>query len=267
MSVFRYTALFTALIVMTGCIDATIDVKVKKDGSGVLMEKTYLNDAAVQMMAAMMAPGLPGAQGENTAPADQPTYDKNELRAKAAEYGEGVKFLGVKDHVNKQGRRGYIAKYIFPDITKLNLKPESGKGTPDAMGKIAFDFEPGETARLTIHCPPGPKKESDPSAKESEEEPAPEQVAQMQQMLDGMRFWLRVRVDGKISKTNAEYVNKKKNGITLIRMDVGKLVQDIDELKKVGTNQPDDLAAMKAALGHLKYMQIEGQEKIEVEFQ
>ena len=126
------------LVFVTGCMDVTLDVKVNKDGSGVLTQRVFMGSA----MLGMMDDG-----------GDASLYNIDELKAAAEKIGEGVTFAGVVDVTNKKGAKGFRASYNFPDITAINLQSSDESGMGQMMEGMTFEFEGGETARLTINMP------------------------------------------------------------------------------------------------------------------
>ena len=165
--------------------------------------------------------GMMGAMGDG---GDSSLYDIDELKAAAEKMGDGVTFVGVVDVTNKKGDKGFRASYNFPDITAINLQNNDDAGMGQLMGGMTFEFEGGETARLTINMPAnGSGGGGDSADAGGNMQMDAEQMAGMQQMFDGMRVWVRVRVDGTIAETNAQYVNKRKTGVSLMKMDACSL--------------------------------------------
>ena len=251
----RIVATLSALLLVfvTGCMDVTMDIKVNKDGSGVLTQRVFMGAAMTDMM---------GAMGDGD---DGSLYDVDELKAAAETMGDGVTFVGVVDVTNKKGDKGFRASYNFPDITAINLQNDDDTGMGQMMEGMTFEFEGGETARLTINMPANEAGGDSVEAGVNMLMGA-EQMAGMQQMFDGMRFWVRVRVDGTIAETNAQYVNKRKTGVTLIKMDVGEMVKNAELMEKLEVLGHSSPAAFKKAAGDVGYMRLEGQEKVVISF-
>lgn len=251
----RIVATLSALLLVfvTGCMDWTMDIKVNKDGSGVLTQRVFMGAAMTGMM---------GAMGDG---GDGSLYDIDELKAAAEEMGDGVTFVGVVDVTNKKGDKGFRASYNFPDITAINLPNDDDTGMGQMMEGMTFEFEGGETARLTINMPANGSGGGGDSA-DAGGNMQMGQMAGMQQMFDGMRLWVRVRVDGTIAETNAQYVNKRKTGVSLMKMDVGEMVKNAELMEKLGVLDHSSPAAFKKAAGDVGYMRLEDQEKVVISF-
>jgi hypothetical protein len=282
---------------------------VTKNGNGTITSTIYVSQTMMAMAgdmgAAMGGMGLPGDEDKpgqaTTKPAKKgpiaDMMDKEKLAKKAAEMGEGVTFKSVKELKHQDGRSGFKAVYEFKDVTKLKLSMEMGKmgGAPKGPGAgegeaakkkdrpVKFEFQKGQTAKLTILLPDMMKKEK--GGAEAGKEPVkpdgakpggktPEEVAMgkqmMKMMMKDLRFCIRVKVEGKITKTNAAYVNKARNGVTMIMMDIGgilndeKLAKELDALE--GIKDMDTLRAKLNKPELKKFVQVELGPKVEVEF-
>ena len=242
------------LVFVTGCMDVTMDIKVNKDGSGVLTQRVFMGGAMLGMM---------GAMGDG---GDTSLYKVDDLKAAAEKMGDGVTFASVVDVTNKKGDKGFRASYNFPDITALNLQSSDDTGMGQMMEGMSFEFEGGETAKLTINMPGAAEGGSASDEGGGAEQMGAEQMAQMQQMFDGMRFWIRVRVDGTIAETNAQYVNKRKTGVTLMKMDIGEMVKNVELMKKLEDSGNSSPAAIKKVFGDVDFLRVEDQEKVEISF-
>lgn len=308
--------LMSALVVMGGCFDATMELYVTKNGSGTITNTVYVSQTMMAMVgdmgAAMGGMGGPKEEGGTDKAAAKPAkkgplaqmMDKEELAKKAAEMGEGVTFKSVKELKHQDGRSGFQAVYEFKDVTKVKLsmemdQPKKGRmgGAPKGPGAeegkaakkkkdrpVRFEFQKGPTPKLTILMPEMEMKKPEggaeagqepvkpegpkPGGKTPEEEAAAKQMMQM--MFKDFRFSVRVKVEGKITKTNAAYVNKARDGVTLLMMDIGGLIGDeklAKELEALGGIK--DMDTLKAKLNKpelKKYMQVELGPKVEIEF-
>ena len=97
-------------------------------------------------------------------------------------------------------------------------------------------------------------------------------LAMMKPMLDGMRIRAYVKVNGEITKSDASHVAKsaqtgKKQMITLVDMQLGKLVTDPEKLKKLSALENEkDIRKVAEALNELPEITYELKEKITVDF-
>ena len=260
----RIVATFSVLLLVfvTGCMDVTMDIKVNKDGSGVLTQRVFMSASMKGMM---------GAMGDG---GDTSLYKIDDLKAAAEKIGEGVTFAGVVDVTNKKGDKGFRASYNFPDITAINLNHTADMGMGQMMEGVTFEFEGGETARLTINMPANGAGGGGDSVEAGGDnvgaggnmKMGAEQMAGMQQMFDGMRVWVRVRVDGTIAETNAQYVNKRKTGVSLMKMDVGEMVKNAELMEKLDDSKSSSPAAIKKVFGDVDFLRLEDQEKVVILF-
>ena len=92
-------------------------------------------------------------------------------------------------------------------------------------------------------------------------------------MFDGFRIRLIVKVDGDITKSNATFIEKdsktnKKQAVTLIDLDVGKLLKDDAAFKKLAAmGQIDDMATAKEKMKNIPGLKFEPADKIDIEFE
>lgn len=291
-------ACLLAMAVCAGCIDATTIVNVNKDGSGVIIEAVYFGKGFQQMMGQMAAqmggqPGQPAVAGGADKPF-KPPLKIEEYKSKAAKMGEGVKFLSAKEVKKEDGSPGVQVFYSFTDVTKLKIasSPDVGSGQAgpgmgmapdepkDKQDSISFSMPKGGKPKLVIVMPKQepakPKTEATPKAEEAAAA-APkaqnaEQMAMVKQMFNGFRFRLVVGVDGKITKSNATYVEKDAGGrdhiVTLLDMNIGQLLNDDAMAKKLeALGDISDMTAAKEKLKGIEGLKIETAEKVEIEFE
>jgi len=277
-----------AMFAVTGCIDSTTVVKVKKDGSGIIVESVYFGKAFIQMMQQMTAQmgGKPEAPG--AAKPFDPPLEVEKYKSKAEQMGEGVTYQSAKKVQKSDGSPGVQVIYAFTDINKLKLSMQDaggGAGGPgmggaqEAKDPITFQMAKAAKPKLVIIMPkPDKAKGAEGKAPavadagKTPPEPPPEQMAQMKQMFDGLRMRLAVMVDGKITKSNATYQEKDKDGnshiVTLFDMNFGKLISDEAAFKKLAAmGDVQDMAVVKEKLKGIDGIKAETAEKVEVEFE
>ncbi|MBF0531109.1 MAG: hypothetical protein HQK55_17955 [Deltaproteobacteria bacterium] len=280
--------LILGLMGLSGCIDDSTVISVDKTGAGTVVVTTYLSKSAQVLMEQML-----GSMGGKTTTSAKknPFLENVELyKAKAASMGEGVKFVSAKELKKADGSAGAQITYAYSDINKLKIDSEpnvpSGGGndamtTPDKDSSkkkespVAFAFVKGTPSKLTVNIP---KEVKSPGTGQPEEKnkpatpPTPEQLAQMKQMFNGFRMQLIVKVDGEITSSNAAYVEKdgktnKKQIVTLIDMDMGKIIKDDATFKKIAAmGQIEDMATAKEKLKDIPGLKIETAEKVDIEF-
>ncbi|MHC4885808.1 MAG: hypothetical protein ACYTGH_12070 [Planctomycetota bacterium] len=248
------------LLLASGCMDQTAEVKVMKDGSGELVITQYSTGGG---MAAMM-----GAMGGKK---QEKKLDKEAWAQAAESYGEGVSLKEVKEIKNKAGQKGVKATYTIPDITKATLSQnahqDGNTGVVTMKGKpeeaVKFAFTKGSPAEVVITVP---DKKSAQAGKAPQGEIPPQQLAMMKNMLKDMRMRIRVRVDGTISETNATFVNKKKNGVTLLDFHMGKVVKEDENLKKLMALSKKSMKEAAGEANEIDGIKIEPETQVKVSF-
>jgi hypothetical protein len=282
-------ALITALS-FSSCIQSESVVTVKTDGSGTIENKTTMGGALMQMMQGFgqQLGAEPGSVPENPlAP------DEEKLKAAAADFGEGVTFVGVEEVKGADGSVGVVAKYAFEDINKVSLNPEDAFGAMKDVGEmgqqmsgqggappaaddekknehpITFNFSAGSPATLAINFPQpdsdSTKPKGDDSPSSPSEAPDPTQMAMAQQMLGDMRFGLTLQVDGEVESSDASY--QEGNATTLFSIQMGKMLGDPANLGKMqALENEEDFNKVKESLKDIDGMQFETKETVTIKF-
>lgn len=246
-------------LLLTSCFEQSVVVKVNKDGSGIVHERSYVNDAMGGMMS-----GLVGGEGEATVESSGPDVPTEaELKENAASMGEGVTFKSVTPGKNKSGWGGYEVIYEFADVNKLELDMNSlGSSMSEGMEELAGEDAAGEEEKeiikfemadgvLTILTPDPSGSLSDAGGGGGGDEPGaeggagnpfgdldpndPEAAMGMQMMapmMAGMRMGFFVQAGDPVASTNAKH--QSGNLITLVMMDMGKLFQNPANLTALG---------------------------------
>jgi hypothetical protein len=197
--------------------------------------------------------------------------DLEQLRAKAAQMGEGVEFVSAEP-VRTDSGSGYQAVYRFRDVNLLqvssnpaenlsgpNLEAEEGEtATP-----IRFRFTRGATAALEVQLP-----EPEPLSKQSgEPAPAAEDEAtlhMLRQIYQDMKIRQTVQVEGQIVETNAAY--RDGSTVTITDLDFGRLLQDDQAFRSLVTAQPKTLEDLRLLVGGNPALRMELQETLRVRF-
>lgn len=218
-----FIAAAVAALAATGCVDTTTTLSLNRDGSGQIIETTYLSAQTSAMLAGFIATGLNAAEvaagevaaaegtdaeaavAEATAGGKinlNPLMDEAMALAKATQLGEGVSLVSLEEISKPDGSKGARATYKFTDINKLKVdagakdmgKPagmggaETGvAGAPEPVAKqkapLTFSYTDG---KLTINLPWD--DQAGTAATETAtapETPSPEQ-AMAEQMMQGM---------------------------------------------------------------------------------
>lgn len=277
-----------AISIICGCIDSTTTIAVRKDGSGLVMETVYVDKSVEAMMKEMMS-GMTEAMGaeEKETKTTKEHLDIEKYKAKAAEMGKGVKFVSAKEVKKEDGSPGTQIIYSFDDIRELKVSSEPENpasesmagmmpSTPDPEEKsapITFDFIKGSTSKLIINLPEDADKEiktEKPEEISKTPDMASEEMGMMKMFLGGLRVRAMVKIiDGKITKTNASYVEKIEDSqyVTLFDMNMGKLMEMEGQLEKLGgMDQIKELSEARKLLKDIPGFKIEPENRIEIDF-
>jgi hypothetical protein len=249
-------------ILTSGCIRSTTTIEVKADGSG-----TILQENAVSAQALAMIKSFGSAQGDNKSGTQpSPEIFSQEQAMKTAET-MGVTFVSGEPF--KTGElEGYRARYRFDDISKIKVNMQQG---PDALssakaGKeppFGFSFSRGASSSLlTIQMPEqtggGPFPGMSGGAADGDKAMATQALAMMKMMMQGMFLDVSLAVDGRIIKSNANYVEGSK--ITLLQVDFDKLLADEAALKRL------EAAKDVKSLTDIPGLKIASEPKVVIEF-
>ncbi len=256
-----------AIVVMTGCIQSNTVITVKSDGSGTIEETTGMSAEAVAQLNALASMG-----GDKTKGKGPDMFDEVKLRAAAKKMGPGVRFVSSTPFKNAQ-IQGVKALYAFDDVTKIRLeqKPSGLDSSPDTTvegrPKEELLFKFGKSAAgnpvVTVVFPGNKFEEAKSKAKEQAADPsAAGAMEMMKQILKGMRIAIALRVDGRIIKTNSQYVDGPQ--ITLLDIDFDQLTADPKILEKMG--QPNSLEEAKVMLKGVKGVKVTLDKEVMVEF-
>ncbi len=249
---------------LSGCLQLTSATKVKADGSGTVEVTMMVRKDMIEQIQKMGEAFQP--EGAEKKPFN--IFDEAKLRKEAAEMGEGVQYVsGEKITADKW--EGYKAVYSFTDINKLKVNPaadgEMRGGQPDEDKKresITFQFTKGDTSTLLVKMPPpDPNKKPKPQDNGAEAEMM---MAMMKQVMSGMRASLAVEIDGTIVKTNATH--RDGNRITIMEMDLDKLMADDKAFKKLNEAQPESYEEMQKFGNTIPGLKIDENKELSVEF-
>jgi hypothetical protein len=261
-----------APLVVAGCLQMERIVRVNGDGSGVLVERLVLGNEMVEMLREMSAATQP--EGEPFS-----IRDDEELRGKAANFGEGVRFLSAKDLETDFGK-GFEARYAFADINKLRVGQDPGESMPggesaaanDNESKfITFTFHPANPAELVIHWPVDEAaSEAEASSTEaSDEATSPEQEQMAMEMMKSafkdMRMAIHIEVAGDILDTNATH--RRGNRVTLMEFDFGEILSSEEALRSMAGNKPGSVADMKELMKLIPGLKMEIEPEVTIRFQ
>ena len=257
-------------LVLPGCLQNETTIHLNKDGSGTLVEETRFGPQMLAMFDQMAAVG--DAQGNKQDPVAK-MFSEAQAKTRAGELGEGVVFE-KSEAVQANGAKGARVTYRFKDINQLklapgdsmkNLSPMAAAAAPAAnkAAPISFTYAAG---KLTIKMPdPAKAKLPDVPADEQANMPDtdnPETQTMMKQMLGDMTVSLKVVIEPGIAETNATHQDG--NTLTLMAINMGKLLDQPDTLKKLGKVDKHNPAATLLLLKDIEGATFETQKEVTV---
>jgi hypothetical protein len=256
-----------AALTLPSCLQQATTIHLNKDGSGTLVEETTFG---AQMMA--MLGQFAGLGGDKAKDPLKELASKEKAATRAAALGEGVTVEKI-EAIEVKGNKGARATYRFADINKLNLSMSGGlqeampkmPGAPEAKQPkekpTVFKYAAGV---LTITSPDNDKPEA---AAAKKPEGAPElgdepQQAMMKEMMGDMRISLKVVIEPGIASTDATNVDG--NTVTLMEMDMGKMLDNPEAFKKLQNADQKNPAKAMAALKDIKGVKMEVKKEISI---
>ena len=248
-----------AALALPSCLQNETTITLNKDGSGTVVEETFLGAKMLEMMTQFAQPGQPDPVAE--------MFSEDKAKAKITKMGEGVEYVKT-EMIDKDGKKGARVHYKFADINKLKVNPS---GAVDDMNQDAAPAEDDEDkeenvsfsyadGKLKVITPPADFEDMQMPDEEGGENP--EMEAMMKEMMADMRLTLKLKIADGIESTNATYTEG--DTITLFDVQVGKMFAQKDELKKIGETGKTDMEAAKAAFAKLDGIKVETKEDVTV---
>lgn len=259
-----------AALALPSCLQQATTLHLNKDGSGTLVEETTLG-AQMSAMLGGIGGGLGGADAKDPLK-EMASPDK--AKARAATLGAGVTVQKV-EAIEANGNKGARTTFHFADINKLKLS--AGSSLQDAMPKMpgAAEAEPAKASPTTFKyadglltitnpdtdqaLPPAAAPAKDPGVPDLNNE---QMEPLMKQMMGDMKISLKLVIEPGIATTNATHVDG--NTVTLMEMDMGKVMENPGAIKKLqGMDQKDPAKTMEA-LKDFKGVKAETQKQITI---
>ncbi len=257
--------LFIPVILFSGCLKVNSNVIINKDGSGILEEHVLMSDMVISMMNEFMS----SFQDSTSAPEEFKLFKEDELKAKASEYGEGMKYVSGEE-IKIDGWQGYKAIYSFEDLNKIkmdtdpNTKIENPQDDGQETEYFSFKFIPGDIAELIIDRPALSSEKKDEKISVETETENQELDDNFIKMMDGMTMTISLEFNGEIVETNASYVDDSK--VTMLDIDFSELLKNKESLELFKKNPPDNLDEMKTIVENIPGMKVEFQKPVIVKF-
>lgn len=272
-------AILTAVgLFLSGCIEMRTLVTVKKDGSGFVEENISIGKEIIKMFTEFTA-----AFADSTQPQQEfNMFEEDKIKEKASDYGEGVEFVSMENIVTDE-KEGYKAIYKFKDLSKFRVNQDPSNEMPMADQTesaekkneyVVFKFVKGNPNRITIVLPDESKAdkkddeqtETDETAEttETEVEADSSDTEQMIKFMKDMKAVFEIRVDGKITNTNATHVDGSK--VTLFEIDFAQLVSDADKLAQFKNFKPDSFEEVKKLVSDIPGIKVELNKEVFIDF-
>jgi hypothetical protein len=294
-----YTAISLLMVVfLSGCIQDTIIIHVKPDGSGTIEETSLLSNNILDLMESiagnMAGTGEEAGQKDNKDSTEgsskrEEKWTREDVIAKmlkgaekrAGTFGDAVKFISAKP-VKTGTASGYTAVYAFQDISrvKINQNPSTNievqKGQENGSPReeyLLFKFTKGPPAKLIVTLPSekdttGEKSSSPDSNKalkdESNSEASGQAPEMMKDLFQDMKLLIVLQFEGTILKTNATYWNGSR--VTLIEMDFRKIMGNATLFKQLLALNPQSIGETRASFKSVEGLKFETNNPLTVEF-
>jgi hypothetical protein len=253
-------------IFLNGCIQVETNIKVNKDGSGTIEEIVLMSNDVVKMLQEFA-----GTFGDSTETNSFKIFNEDELKQKAANYGEGVEYISGEELI-KDNKQGFRVVYSFKDLNNISLSPdpenqisvggEMEKTEPD-NDQFKFSFIPGETPEVIITAK---NKESSVESDETESEygEISSQDSTFLEMMKEMKISMNVIFNGEIISTNSSY--KENNKITLLGIDFGEIISNPEAFKKLNQKNPENFVEFKEIVKDIPGIKLEAGYPVSVTF-
>jgi hypothetical protein len=266
----KFVLFFIITILFAGCLEVNTTIHLNKDGSGTLEESVLMSSQVVQMISAF-------ASSFDSTAADTNKFSlfkEDQLIADTSKYGTGIKYLSGKE-VKEDGKEGYNVLYSFNNINdlRINQNPNSKidmEGVEfeedTAHEFLHFDFTPGELCLLTIRMPS--LKDQDVSNEVPSRDTLSSNTEGMDELLKfmkDMRIALVLDVNGKITQTNASYVNG--SAITLFDINFNELLDNPEKLKMFKEQNPKNIEEIKKIVENLPGVKVELNNPVNISFE
>jgi hypothetical protein len=256
---------------LSGCLQVNTTVNLNNDGSGTIEEVFVMKTEVINMMKEFaMAFDSTKSEGFEI-------FNENELREKAAKFGEGVTYVSG-ELVKKDNYEGYKVIYSFKDINKIKLNPSPEDKVPmgNDLGEVEeesvddllkFNFKKGNPSTLVIDFPKPQmedKLETEETTEFEDSTFSQEAEQKMIEMFDGMKMALYFNFKDGIDETDASFVNGSE--VTLMEVDFSEIIKNKEVFKKFQGVKPETMDEFKEVVGDLEGIKIEFKEQITIKF-
>ena len=258
-----------SVLLQTGCLKVETNITVNKDGSGTINETIMMSKVFADILTEFSQP-----VDDSGATQEFSLFNEDELIKAAGSYGEDVTYV-FGERISNLEWEGFKATYSFDDLNKIQLRPDpdskvsvgmgEDESTDESLDYYFFDFAGGDISQVTIDRPDIEADFNDDDTLEQEIEIEDEEINdQFLNMMEGMSVLITMQFEGEIVQTNASYIEGSK--ITLISLDIGKLLQDKENLKMFKKKQPSSIEELQEMVEKVPGMKLELQKPVTVNF-
>jgi len=286
-------------VLLSGCIQDTIVIHVKPDGSGTIEETCLLSNTMIDLMESIAGSVTGSGKGEGVQDSKDTTKESSrketkrtrehviakmakEAEERAETFGSTVKFISAKP-VKTDTAGGYNAVYAFQDISQVRVNQNPGaringktaeKSDSPKEEYLLFKFTKGPPSKLVVTLPQekeigGDRASTQNVAKDtagkSNKETTDQAPEMMKNILQDMKVKIALQFEGTILKTNAAYIDG--STITLIEMDVDKIISNATLFKQMLSINPQSVGDTKALLKDVEGLKFETSNPVTVEFE
>ena len=266
-----FLAIFASAF-LSGCLQVDTKINLNNDGSGTIEETVVIKSAVINMMKEF------AMAFDSTKANDFEMFKESEIKDKASNYGEDVKYISG-EKVVIDGYEGIKALYSFKDINKIKINPSPEDKMPfgdefkneeekPVDDNLKFNFTKGNPSILVIDFPkPEMKDEVDIDSNDTEVEDSTfNEDAQQKiiEMFDGMKINVSLNFNNPIVETDASFVDGNK--ITIMQVDFSEIIKHKDVLENLQKTKPETMEQFKEAIGDLPGVKIEFKEKVIIKF-
>lgn len=272
----KFVLLTTLGFFVSGCIEMHTVITVKKDGSGLVEENIFVGKEIINMFKEFAS-----SFGDSTQPQQEfNLFEEEKIKAKTSDFGEGIEFVSMENIVTEE-KEGYKAIYKFRNLNqvKVNQNPsdemplaDSKEKTEPANEYVFFKFIKGNPNKIIFKLPDEPKKD-EKSGKQTKADDTTEtnieadssDLESMIKFMKDMNVKFEIRVNGKITSTNAMHVDG--NMVTLFNIDFAQLISDKDKLEEFKKFNPKSFEEVKKLVSGIPGIKVELNKEVYIEFE
>ena len=273
---FKIFGLSAVGILLSGCLEMHTVITVNKDGSGLVEENIFIGKEIIKMFKEFAA-----AFADSTQPQQEfNLFEEEKIKAKTSDYGEGIEFVSMENIVTDE-REGYQAIYKFKDLNKVKVNQDPSDEMPMAEPKegsektneyVFFKFITGNPNRIVFKLPDETKKEEENTKQIKTDDTTATNVEadssdfeSMVKFMKDMKAKFEIRVDGKITRTNATHVDG--NTVTLFDIDFAQLISDKEKLEEFKKFNPNSFEEVKKLVSGIPGIKVELNKEVFIEFE